>query len=130
MSRTLKFIAVELKQGEKEIQALASFYKHASGIGLQFYTVEPFGLIEVGSTVLLRFQTDCETPEALVPFFQEEQRAFVYPGGKGYKMSTQTTEGTVTVTTMQSSRLPGYNRRWRGTIDKFWKRQFPATLGL
>lgn len=119
------FAAVEIKFGEREIRAIEAFFTHASGIGLKFDFLEPYGPLSIGTTMFLRFKTDCPQLEALVPFFQEEARALILPGKVGYRMVTQTTEGAIPIVNVQSAKLPGYNRRWRGTANKFWLRQFP-----
>jgi len=120
------FVAVEIKAGEHPNDGIARFFTHASGIGLKFDFLEPYGPLSIGSTTFLRFKTDCPRLDALIPFFQEEGRAIVIPGKHGYRMITQTTEGTIPIVSVQAARLPGYNRRWRGTSNKFWMRQFPS----
>lgn len=118
------FAAVELKAGERDVDGIRAFFKHADGIGLKFEFLEPYGPLTIGSTPFLRFKTDCPRLEAILPFFQEEARALVLPGRAGYRMVTQTTEGPIPIVNVQASKLPGYNRRWRGTSNKFWFRQF------
>lgn len=120
------FAAVEIKAGEKDIHGIERFFRHASGMGLKFSFLEPYGPLSLGTLLLLRFKTDCPRLEALVPFFQEEARAIIIPGKTGYRLITQTTEGAVPIVSVQAVRLPGYSRRWRGTSDKFWARQFPG----
>lgn len=120
------FAAVEIRAGEQEVQGIRAFFFHADGIGLKFDSLEPFGPLSIGSMVFLRFKTDCQGLDRLVPFFQDEPRAIVLPGKSGYRVVTQTTEGPIAIACMQTSRLPGYNRLWRGTSNKFWKRQFSS----
>jgi hypothetical protein len=121
----VKFAAVEIKAGEKDTDAIRVFFGHATGIGLKFNSLEPYGRLSIGSTTFLRFSTDCPRLEELIPFFQEEARALVLPGRSGYRMITQTTEGAIPIVCVQAARTPGYNRRWRGTANPFWQRQFP-----
>ena len=118
------FVAIEIKQGETDHDVLGRFFEVASGMGLEFKTLEPYGSFTLGQTRLLRFRTDCPALHRLISFFQDESRAYVCPGGTGYRYITQTTEGKAPITVMQGSKLPGYKRRYRGTSDKFWKRQF------
>lgn len=120
------FAAVEIKAGESEIRGIQAFFRHAEGIALKFDSLEPYGPLSIGSTTFLRFKTDCRDLDKLVPFFQEEGRAIILPGKSGYRMITQTTEGPIPIVHVQAARLPGYNRRWRGTSNKFWARQFPS----
>jgi hypothetical protein len=120
------FAAVEIRAGEHENQSIRAFFTHAEGIGLKFDALEPYGPLSIGSTMFLRFTTDCRDLDKLVPFFQEEPRALILPGKAGYRMITQTTEGPIPIVCVQAARLPGYNRRWRGTSNKFWARQFSS----
>ncbi len=119
-----KFAALEMKSGETPHDTIEAFYKYAEGMGLAFKYLLPYGQMTIGSIKLLRFQTDCPSLETLVPFMQEDNRSCVVPNTTGYAVHTQTTVGVVPVTKMQSAKLPGYNRKYRGTSDKFWKRQF------
>ena len=93
-------------------------------MGLEFKALEPYGTFTLGVTPLLRFTTDCDDMEKLISFFQDEQRSFIIPGQGGYRYITQTTEGKASITTMQNSKMPGYQRRYHGTASKFWERQF------
>lgn len=122
----MRFAAVEIKPGENETRAIQAFFQHASGIGLQFDFLEPYGPLSIGSIAFLRFKTDCPDLDALIPFFQEEARALILPGASRYRMVTQTTEGAIPIVHVQAAKLPGYNRRWRGTRNRFWARQFPS----
>lgn len=122
----MRFAAVEIKVGEKDTDAIHVFFRHALGMGLKFEFLEPYGRLSIGSTMFLRFSTDCLRLDELVPFFQEEARALILPGKAGYRMITQTTEGPIPIVNVQSARTPGYNRRWRGTSKKFWERQFSS----
>lgn len=121
----MSFVAVEIKAGEKETDAIHVFFQRAAGIGLVFHFLEPYGRLTIGSTTFLRFRTDCPVDQ-LVPFFQEESRSLILPGKAGYRMVTQTTEGPIPITCVQAVRTPGYSRRWRGTSNKFWQRQFSS----
>lgn len=120
------FAAVEIKTGERDTHGIERFFAHANGIGLKFEFLEPYGLLSIGTMTFLRFKTDCPRLDALIPFFQDEGRAVILPGKAGYRMITQTTEGAIPIVNVQASKLPGYNRRWRGTSNKFWQRQFPT----
>lgn len=120
------FAAVEIKAGERDVHGIEKFFSYASGIGLLFDFLEPYGPLSIGTTAFLRFKTDCPRLDALIPFFQDEARAVILPGGAGYRMITQTTEGVIPIVSVQSAKAPGYNRRWRGTTNKFWMRQFPT----
>jgi hypothetical protein len=122
----MSFAAVEIKVGEKDTDAIRIFFRHAGGMGLRFDFLEPYGRLSIGSTTFLRFSTDCLRLDELIPFFQEEARAIILPGKAGYRMITQTTEGPIPIVNVQSARTPGYNRRWRGTSNKFWERQFSS----
>lgn len=119
-----KFAAIELKGHEDAHAGIQAFFEKAEGLGLAFKFLEPYGTVIVGRIKLLRFQTDCSDLELMLPFFQEDNRSFVFPTKTGYSLHTQTTQGLVPVTTMQATKLTGYQRRYRGTADKFWKRQF------
>lgn len=121
---SFKFAAIELKSGETEHQGIRFFFRTAESFGLKFKFLEPYGPFTLGSLRLLRFKTDCGDLETLVVPFQEENRSLVLPGKGGYVLHTQVTKGTVAISTMQAERLPGYKRRYRGTSDKFWLRQF------
>lgn len=118
------FAAVEVRTGEKETDAIHAFFQLAAGLGLRFDFLEPYGRITVGSMTLLRFATDCTRLDDLVYGFQEQGRALILPGKAGYRVVTQTTEGVIPIARVQSAKTPGYNRRWRGTSNKFWQRQF------
>lgn len=120
------FAAVEIKAGEQDVHGIGRFFAHANGIGLKFEFLEPYGPLSIGTTSFVRFKTDCPRLDALIPFFQEEARAIIIPGKAGYRMITQTTEGAIPIVSVQAAKLPGYNRRWRGTANKFWTRQFPS----
>jgi hypothetical protein len=122
----MRFAAVEIKSGEHEVQGISRFFSHANGIGLKFEFLEPYGPLSIGTTSFVRFKTDCPDLEALVPFFQDESRAIIIPGKAGYRMITQTTEGSIPIVSVQAAKLPGYNRRWRGTANRFWMRQFSS----
>jgi len=122
--RVSRFSAVEVRVGEHENQAIRAFFDHANGMGLKFEFLEPYGPAVIGATKFLRFRTDCPSLEILLPLFQDEPRAIIIPGATGYRMVTQTTAGSVPIFAVQAARLPGYNRRWRGTVFKFWERQF------
>lgn len=118
-----RFVALQAKVGESDHDVVGRFFSVASGMGLRFEYLEPYGSITIGSTKLLRFRTDCPEVERLISFFQDEQRAYVIPGGTGYRYITQTTEGQAPIMAMQESRT-GYKRKYRGTSDRFWTRQF------
>jgi hypothetical protein len=120
------FAAVEIKAGEREVHGIQTFFKYANAIGLKFDFLEPYGPLSVGATTFVRFKTDCPRLEALLPFFQEEARALILPSQAGYLLVSKTTEGAIPIVNVQAARLPGYNRRWRGTANKFWTRQFPS----
>jgi hypothetical protein len=120
------FAAVEVKAGEHDVHSIARFFAHASGIGLKFDFLEPYGPLSIGTTIFVRFKTECPRLDELIPFFQDEARAIIIPGKAGYRMITQTTEGAIPIVSVQAAKLPGYNRRWRGTANKFWTRQFPS----
>lgn len=120
----MNFAAIEILRGEVEKEAIEAFFLRADSLGLKFKSLEPFGTLTIGSSKFLRFRTDCLQLDTLIPLFQEENRSFVLPGGTGYRLVTQTTEGRVSITQLQTTKLPGYNRKWRGTADKFWERQF------
>ena len=122
----MSFAAVQIKTGEQDLDAVRAFFRHAEGMGLKFHHLEPVGRLDIGSTTFLRFTTDCVGLEALIPLFQDEGRALILAGKSGYRMVTQTTEGPIPISCMQSTRLPGYNRRWRGTANRFWQRQFSS----
>lgn len=119
-----RFVAVEIRAGEHETRAIRAFFDNANGMGLKFEYLEPYGPVVIGTTKFLRFKTDCPRLETLLPLFQDEPRSVIVPGATGYQMVTQTTTGTVPIFAVQAARLPGYNRRWRGTTLKFWERQF------
>jgi hypothetical protein len=119
-----RFAAIEIKAGEHENRAIRAFFDHADGMGLKFEFFEPYGPVVIGTTKFLRFKTDCPKLDSLRPLLQDEPRSIILPGGAGYQMVTQTTIGTVPIVAVQASKLPGYNRRWRGTSHKFWQRQF------
>lgn len=118
------FAAIEVRPGEADHAALSVFFKHAEGMGLGFKFLEPYGRFTLGALTFLRFRTDCPDMASMLPFFQEENRSLIIPKEKGYAVFTQTTEGKVSIVTMQQKKAPGYQRRYRGTLDKFWKRQF------
>jgi hypothetical protein len=118
------FAALEIKPGESDHAVIQVFFRHAEGMGLEFKTLEPYGRITVGSKPFLRFATDCPDMVTLKTFLQDENRSFVIPTDRGYVLYSQTDEGKVPVTTMQAIKLSGYQRKYRGTLDKFWKRQF------
>lgn len=118
------FAAIEVRSGETDHAALSVFFRHAEGMGLGFKSLEPYGRFTLGSLTFLRFKTDCPTMATLVPFLQEENRSIIIPKDKGYALHTQTTEGKASIVTMQGKKSPGYQRHYRGTLDKFWKRQF------
>jgi len=118
------FAAIEIKQGEGDHDAIKVFFSHADSLGLKFKLLEPYSRMTVGLSNFLRFKTDCTGMEALIPFLQEENRSVILPANDGYQLHTQTTKGKVPLTTMQSSKLPNFQRKYRGTLDKFWKRQF------
>lgn len=94
-------------------------------MGLTFRLLEPYGGFTLGAMKLLRFKTDCVALHNLIPFFQDEARAYIIPGSTGYRCITQTTEGKAPITVMQGSKLPGYQRKYQGTAHQHWKRQFP-----
>lgn len=119
-----RFAAVEIRVGEHETQAIRAFFTHADGMGLKFEFFEPYGPVTIGTSKFLRFKTDCPEIDRLLPLFQDEPRSIIVPGATGYRMVTQTTTGSVAIFVVQASKLPGYNRRWRGTSNKFWQRQF------
>lgn len=118
------FAAIEVRPGESDHAALSVFFRHADGLGLKFKSLEPYGRITLGALTFLRFQIECQGMGDLVPFFQEENRSIILPKESGYALYTQTTEGKASIVTMQARKLPSYQRRYRGTLDKFWKRQF------
>lgn len=121
---SIKFSAIELKPNESAHDGITVFFKYASGLGLQFSFLEPYGTLTIGSVKLLRFKTDCPDLSSLLSFFQEENRSFAFPDNTGYALHTQTTKGVVPITAMQASKLPGFQRKYRGTSNKFWERQF------
>jgi hypothetical protein len=120
----LSFAALQIKPGEVDHDVIHRFFDVASGMGLEFKSLEPYGTFALGDIRLLRFRTDCAALQKLIPFFQDEQRAYVCPGPSGYRFLTQTTEGKAPITVMQAGKLPGHKRRYHGTLNKFWKRQF------
>lgn len=121
-----RFAAVEIKLGEHETRAIEAFFGYAHESGLKFHFLEPYGPLSVGTTSFLRFKTDCSNLDSLIPFFRTDARALILPGGSGYRLITQAAEGAIPIVRVQSAKLPGYNRRWRGTSNQFWARQFPA----
>jgi len=123
---SFKFIAIELKGNETPHDVVADFFVKASGLGLKFKSLEPYGTVEVGSRKLLRLKTDCTDLKTMLPFFQEDERSYVFPTNTGYVLHTQTAKGVLATTTMQAAKLPGYQRCYRGTAIKFWERQFSA----
>lgn len=120
------FAAVEVKAGERDAQAIERFCVHANDIGLKFEFLVPYGPLTIGSTTFIRFETDCPRLEALIQPFLDEPRALIVPGKAGYRMISRASEGTVPIARMQATRLPGYTRRWRGTANRFWTRQFAS----
>jgi len=120
----ISFAALEIKQGESDHDVICRFFEVAEGMGLEFKALEPYGIFTLGQTRLLRFKTDCSALQRLIPFFQDENRAYACPGTSGYRYVTQTTEGQAPITLMQGQKLPGNTRRYRGTTDSYWKRQF------
>lgn len=122
----MTFAAVEIRTGENDTDAVRVFFQHAAGLGLKFDFLEPYGRLTVGSMTFLRFSTDCTGLDDLVYSFQEQARALILPGKAGYRVVTQTTEGVIPIVRVQAARTPGYNRKWRGTSNKFWQRQFSS----
>lgn len=122
----MRFAAIELKAQEDIHAGVEIFFRLASGLGLVFTSLEPFGTTKVGSMTFLRFRTDCPNLDLLVPSLQGENRGVILPAQTGYVLYTQTTKGTVAVITMQSTKPPGLHRKYRGTASKFWERQFPT----
>ena len=120
----LSFAALQVKPGESDQEVVKRFFEVAAGLGLEFKNLEPYGVFTLGIVKLFRFQTDCPALHKLVPVFQEENRAFVLPGVLGYRYVTLAVEGKAPVTVMQGSKLPGYSRKYYGTSNKFWERQF------
>ena len=120
----MAFAALQIRPGEDNHAVIQRFFEVASGMGLGFKLLEPFGTFTLGQTSLLRFRTDCADLDSLIPFFQDENRAFIIPGKSGYRFITQTTEGKAPIATMQNSKMPGYHRKYHGTANKFWDRQF------
>lgn len=120
----VQFIALEVKDEEKDIQVLHRFYEVAHEAGREFRFVEPYGTFSLGKTKFLRFKTDCTGVPALLDAFTSEPRSVILPGPGGYKLVSAKTSGKVAIMPMQAARLPGYNRRYRGTTDAFWARQF------
>lgn len=118
------FSALEIKSGEVDHDVVRKFFEVASGMGLDFKSLEVYGTFTLGNLKLLRFKTDCASLQKLIPFFQDEARAYICPGPTGYRLLTQTTEGQASITVMQSAKLPGYKRLYHGTRNKFWQRQF------
>jgi len=119
------FAAVELRSGEDPEEAIRYFLTVAADLGIKFKRAKTYGLIEIASVRLVRFQTDCPTFPPIVARLRNTKRSVVIPTTAGYRaFLANGREGPVKFAVMQELARPGYSKVYLGPGHEHWKAQF------
>lgn len=118
-------MALEVRQDELLDSVIHEFMLAAQKLGSSFKILKVLGLIDLGNTQLIRFETDCGrnyakgAAEAL-------SRSYVVPTASGtYEGVRGDWRGTVPSMRMQTPPLPTFAHKvYRGPGAPFWDRQF------
>lgn len=117
----LSFYAIQLLPGENDHQALKGLMYLAAECGESFAGLEVFGTFKIQRNVFVRFRSDLDVGKLGQKLLDggrgviRGDGAVLFPGGK---------HGIYSMTAMCATKQVGEHRTYRGTKDKFWKRQF------
>lgn len=118
-SNVTKYGAVEIKAGEDGHQAIGILMRSAWEAGIRFKVLELLSTITVNRIPFVRFRSDLDLSR--VPL----DRGTIVQAGGGYTVRLAGgTTGSYPITAMLTIARNTELRKYRGTGDPFWERQF------
>jgi hypothetical protein len=119
----MNFAAVQILGSEKPHHAIQAFFDAAESSGLKFKMLKPFEIMSLGSSRLVRFQTDCNQLSTLADTLIDSGRGYVYPLKGEFLYKTKVKVGKLPTLRMTTTATFNSNA-YVGTMGEFWRRQF------
>lgn len=121
----MNFAAVEVKVGEDANQAVGRLMHLAHDQGLVFKLLEVFSTFTLNRTKFVRFRSDLDISLVRDALLQEGRGLVWLPKGAVlYQVLFPNAIGTYSLSAMHATARVTESRKYRGTRDKFWNRQF------
>lgn len=121
-----KFAAIGVKVGEMVHQAIGSLMHLSKAQGLLFSELEVYDTFRINKILFIRFRSDLEVPRIKEALLQDG-RAVILPSAVDVRYEVSVpggVSGTYSASAMHAIARVTEHRKYRGTRDKFWERQF------
>jgi len=128
LSNPGKFAAIGVKVGETVHQAIGSLMHLSKARGLLFSGLEVYETFRINKTLFVRFRSDLDVPQLKEALLQDGRQVILKSATDiRYEVSVPGgITGTYSATAMHAIARVTEHRKYRGTRDKFWERQFDA----
>ena len=126
LSNPSKFAAIGVKVGETVHQAIGSLMHLSKAQGLLFSGLEVYDTFRINKTLFVRFRSDLDVPR-IKDALLRDGRAVILPSAVDIRYEVSIpggVAGNYSATAMHAIARVMEHRKYRGTGDKFWERQF------
>jgi hypothetical protein len=124
----MKFAAIEVKPGEMVEGAIAKLMHLAKGKGLLFSGLEQFDTFKINQTRFVRFRSDLDVEKLREALLAD--RGVILPHATDIRYEVTLCggiKGTYSASAMHATPRLTEHKKYRGTGNKFWERQFQPT---
>jgi hypothetical protein len=121
----MKFAAIEVRPGETVQEAIGKLMHLAKDQGFLFNSLEQFDTFKVNKTRFVRFRSDLDVEKLREALLAE--RGVILPHEKEIRYEVSLSDGakgTYSASAMHATPRLTEHKKYRGTRDKFWARQF------
>jgi len=120
-----RFAAIEVKPGETPHQAIGFLMRLAHSQALLFVSLEVFETFKIHKTAFVRFRSDLDISKLKADLLRGERGLILRRQGEvRFEVALPTATGNYSASSMHATSKPTDRRKYRGTQDKFWERQF------
>lgn len=121
----MKFAAIEVKPGEMVEDAIGKLMHLAKDKGILFNALEQFDTFKINQTRFVRFRSDLDVEKLREALLAE--RGVILPHAKDIRYEVSLSgglKGTYSASSMHATPRLTEHKKYRGTRDRFWDRQF------